>query len=297
MKFRSAPFLSVVLLTTSSTLNAFTISFDYSYDSDGFFDDPARKSTLESAGAFFGSRIADDLAAINSSSRNSFSAEFSNPATGDPNTLDGYNVAADTLVVFAGARSIGGSTLGIGGPGGFSARGSDSYLELVRTRGESGAAGDRSFVTDFGPWGGSLAFDSDVPWYFDNDPSTDESFTGNDFYSVALHELVHVLGFGTSDAWDNRVAGGLFEGPAAGRVALSGDDRHWLDGTFSDVNGVAQETAMDPSITLGTRKGLTELDLNGLRDIGWEVTAIPLPSAFILFGSGLIVFARRIVRG
>ncbi len=52
-----------------------------------------------------------------------------------------------------------------------------------------------------------------------------------------------------------------------GAVPLSPDLAHWREGTADG----GQETLMDPSITTGTRKLLTGLDLAGLADVGWQV--------------------------
>ena len=82
-----------------------------------------------------------------------------------------------------------------------------------------------------------------------------------DFYSVAVHEIAHVLGVGTSDAWSNNVTGGQFTGENAvavngGNITLVGDDAHWAEGVSSFVAGTnaPQETSFDPTITDGTRK-------------------------------------------
>ncbi|MEE9395748.1 MAG: matrixin family metalloprotease [Methylococcales bacterium] len=290
MKFGSVSVLAVVLLLVNSSVNAVTINFNYDFDTNGFFNDSSRRSTLEAAGTFFESHITDELKAIDSS-EGRFDVKFTHPGTGDEEMRTGYSVASDTLVVFAGGRGFGGHTLGVGGPGGFSAGGSDSFLDIVRTRGKTDATG--SSILDFGPWGGSITFDTDSSWYFDQDTTTDESFSGNDFYSVALHELGHLLGIGTSASWNDQVKGTLFTGSASGSVNLDNDTTHWQEGLISTINGVSQETAMDPSLTVGTRKHFTDLDLAALQDVGWEVTAVPLPSALLLFGGGLAVLARR----
>ena len=49
-------------------------------------------------------------------------------------------------------------------------------------------------------------------------------------------------------------------------------------------DGVSQEVVVDPNITVGTRKELTEMDLAFLRDIGFET--IPEPSGVFLAAMG-----------
>ena len=73
----------------------------------------SRRSILNDAGNFLGSRLTDSLAAITLSGVNHFDAVFNRPDNGVLTTLSNFNVAADTLTVFAGGRALGGS-LGVG---------------------------------------------------------------------------------------------------------------------------------------------------------------------------------------
>ncbi len=288
---RLQPAFSIVLLACTGTLPgvalAFNISFDYRFDSNNFFD-AARKSILDSAAAFFESRITDTLDAIEPGPSgfgfdNTFTAKITNPGTGLAQDVVDLTVPADTLIVFVGGRSLGGSTLGQGGPGAYSASGTQTFIDTVSTRGEPGVDPNGITDTDFAPWGGAITFDNDAStnWYFDNDTTTDEAFTGADFYSVALHEIGHVLGIGTADSWDNKIVNGQFTGAASvaanggNTIATTADGGHWAANTQSVIAGTntAQEAAMDPTITLGTRKRFTELDVAGLQDIGWEIQA------------------------
>jgi hypothetical protein len=279
---------------------AVTIAFDYTYDTGAFFSgtNSSRRTLLDTAAAVFTSRIDDSLTSLTPAGSNSWSAQFYNPATGLVETVVNPTIALDTVLVYVGARNLGGSTLGEGGPGGWSASGSQSWFNALQARGQSGAL--LSTPTDFGPWGGSLAFDLDTTWYFDSDPATVESFTGkSDFYSVAVHELGHLLGLGTADSWDTWVSGTTFTGAASRlahsgtNVALSTDLAHWANGTMSTVYGTAtaQETAMDPSITVGTRKYFTNLDFAGLTDVGWEI--VPEPHSALLFVPALVLILLR----
>jgi len=275
-------FLGAALFHAPSAWAAFDISFDYTYDSNNFFADSTRKSILESAAGYFESIIKDDLLAIESSGVNNFTASFFNPSNpNDTVTISNFDVAADTITIFVGSTQLGNSTLGLGGYGGYSVSGTSTFVDNAITRGEtpttSGVRG--ATATDFALWGGSISFNIGANWYFDADPSTNESFNGYDFYSVALHEIGHVLGIGMADSWDNKVNGSnQFTGTNAvaaygAPVPLNPTGGHWADGTQSTVDGAPQEAAMDPTISSGTRKQFTELDVAALEDIGWETSS------------------------
>jgi len=276
------------------------ISFNYSLDTSGFFSDPGRQALLNAAASALDTRLADTLSAISPSGPNSWTAIFNNPSTGTSQNVNNLSVAANTLVIYVGARDLGAGTLGLGGFGGFNGSGTQSWLDTISMRGQSGAPN-----TDFGPWGGSISFNNTATWNFSSGlPSAGQ----NDFYSVALHELGHVLGIGTATSWDNLVNGAnQFTGAASmaafgGAVPLTSDHAHWLSGTMSTLPGTStfQEAAMDPSLTTGTRKDFTVLDFAGLDDIGWDVTPVPEPGQLALVaGLGLLGFAlfrRRVMQ-
>src|SRR5690606_11131670 len=98
--------------------------------------------------------------------------------------------------IYVGARELGSTTLGEGGPGGYSASGSAAWLDVIDLRGQIG--GDSNPPTDFATWGGTITFDITTTWYADQDLTAMESGLGFDLYSTALHEIAHVLGFGTA---------------------------------------------------------------------------------------------------
>ena len=259
-----------------------------------------RRNILESAGNFFSSLITDNLAAITPGGGNTWSAEFFHPSASGTVTIPNLVVPGNTLTVFVGAKNLGAS-LGQGGPGGFSVSGTTAWIDTVVGRGQPGALGSPATQTDFAPWGGMLTFNSQETSYFDSDPTTLETFPGqSDFYSVALHELAHILGYGNAYSWGNLISGGNFMGNASvaafgGLVPLDSAGNHWADGLTSTVYGtsVMQEAAMTPALLVGTRKHFTTLDMAGLQDIGWQV--IPEPATWILFlaGACLLVWCRR----
>lgn len=261
---------------------------------------------------------------------------FDNPSVnGEEVTLDSFILAADTVTIYAGMRPLTGSTLGQGGPAGagfgFSGSGfpaqwigavgsAEAKSNAVMPRGGGPVIGSFSgsstfgsatanYALEYGLLAGTIWFDNDTnndgsvdsapllsgSWNFDYNTT---SFAGkNDFYSVALHELIHALGFGASESWDSLSSGTTWLGPEAialagsGTGLLSADGSHIAANTMSTslFNGLVQEAVMDPSVTVGTRKYLTQLDLAFLRDLGY--TTVPEPGAAALLGLGLLFFA------
>ncbi len=251
-----------------------TIQFDYGYDTGNFFADQSRRDVLQLAADNLTSRITTTPGAITPTPGNNWTITTFNPA--DPFNpasniaLTNSNVAAGTIIVYAGAETgLGGGEAGLGGHGGYSASGSQGWLNSLRTRGHSG----------FATWGGSVTFDPSVNWnYTLNSPAANQI----DFYTVAQHELGHVLGFGTAQEFSRYVSGDSFLGPNA--TAANGgthphlnsnaDQSHWRQGT----NSYGQAVSMQPIVVAGTRVVFSELDYAVLADIGWDVTGFVAPT-------------------
>lgn len=276
--------LAAACLVGAGQASALTIEFDYSYDDGATRLTDGQKLVLSSIAAEFGARLTDTLDAATYRSVSFYDPGVAPVSVANVVTERNLSVAADTIRVFVAAAdltALGSSTLGAGGPGGGTAN----------DRGESNVG-----VSDFAPWGGQISFDTTTTWYVDDDVSTFEPFSGFDFYSVAVHELTHVLGIGTSDSWDARVTATGFAGTASvaaygGIVPLTGDAAHWAAGTTSFVDGLSQQAALTAAIAGGTRKHMTELDWAALSDVGWQVAAaVPEPEswAMMLAGLGLV---------
>ncbi len=284
----------ISLLASSQSALAFNLEFNFDYDSNNFFSDATygtdRTNLLNSAGSYFEGIIQDSFTAIESDDNNHFNASFFNPSAGSSNedrvTITDFSVAADTITIFVGAHNMTGATLAWAGNGGYSTGGTGNdyatWEDNAVTRGQGD--GTQSSViggnaTDFALWGGQIAFNSDSSWYYDPDVS-DSILPGiadkSDFYSVALHEIGHVLGIGLADSWDNQIANGKFTGTNVNAAYGSNPDvqasgGHFAAGTEGTVGSVSQEVAMDPNITLDTQKKFTDVDVAALADIGWEV--------------------------
>lgn len=262
------------------TLLSVQILFDYSHDTNGFFTQhPEAKAILQEAAGDLTSRLSTStpLLAIASSGSNSWTAKPFDPAyPAQTLSIPNLSVPKDSLVVFVGGSNLPtGGELGLGGPGGFVDSGDPAFLATVQSRGQTG----------FAPWGGSISFDISPGdnWYFGTSPSVPQGQA--DFFSVATHELGHILGIGTSSQWRSLVQSGSFIGSHAEAAynhkpvpldQSEPQDRngHWANGVMSNVpDGSAQQAAMDPSIPSGARDYFTALDYAGLQDLGWQVLA------------------------
>jgi len=142
-----------------------------------------------------------------------------------------------------------------------------------------------TFSIDFGLSVGNLWFDDDTQWHFDHTTAVESG--KRDFYSVALHETLHVLGIGGSNAWESLVSGSNWLGGevttvhGTGTGIIDNPDNHFAESLMSAriSDGVLQEIVMDPDIQAGVRKGLTLFDVAALRDLGFNtiIPDVPVP--------------------
>ncbi len=192
-------------------LPSVAIVVDYSFDSGNFFNTQARRDEMQAAANAVGGLINDNLLAIAPSGSDTWSALFPNPSTGQMQAVANLVVPANTLIVYVGGEAMAASgEAGEGTAGGYSASGDQAWLDTVAARGQAGALA--ATPTDYGPWGGSIAFSTTTNFSFSADPGgigPDQV----DFFSTALHELGHVLGLGTSPSWKASTREGRSSGP------------------------------------------------------------------------------------
>jgi hypothetical protein len=252
------------------------IDVRYDYDTSHFFDTQAKQNVMQRAADTISGMLTDELAPIAPSGDNHWLAMFPDPSSWNLCTVEDLNVPADTMIVFVGGCNLGPGELGMSIVGNVMMKGSPSWFDLLRSRGQAGALSTPP--TDFGPWGGTISFNSiGVNWYFGQTTASLQP-SQYDFYSTALHELGHIFGYGDAESWQQNVCADLtgynhsFHGVAS-MAAYGGvpvplaDGGHWAMGVTSE--GVP--VAMDPADPSGERHEFTRLDFAGLTDIGWSV--------------------------
>jgi hypothetical protein len=318
---RLASVLAALFAWTTPSAPALNIVFDYSYDTGNFFGGTNiwRRAYLDRVAEDVEARIGETkLRAIipNVSSNLTWELDFSNPSVGGNTTVIVANrsIPANTIIIYVGARFYstsgnGYEDISFGETGGAFADNipggavGTNWLYTILFRGQPGGDIVSGLNTnEFGPWGGSVSFANNVDWYFDPDPATVDIPPGKtDFYSVAVHEIVHSFGLGTCEAWDARVKviseQSRFTGTNAVRVygtnipvITAANPQHWAEGVTSrnPYDGASQEAALDPSINGTFRKYLTDLDWAALKDLGWEI----LP----LSGTDFVILSNRVDR-
>jgi Ca2+-binding RTX toxin-like protein len=236
---------------------SFNITIDYRFDTSGFFDNAEAKAALEAAADAWEALINDEFDDVPAGSV----FTIANPSDRSQTVSVTLDAPIDDLLLFAGAYALNGP-LGLGGYNGTSIDG-----DVYKARVSSDFRGTGP-VTDFEPYVGTISFDTEASWNFD----TSAPVSGqNDFYSVAMHEIAHVLGIGTAPIFESIGAGGTFDGVNA--LAVTGNAGIPLE---SDISHVTEDYAndtvlMDPSLTVGDRTVPTTYDLAMLADIGYEI--------------------------
>lgn len=238
------------------------IAFDYRFDSAGFFADPARRAALENAASAWSAVLVDEFEDIPAGTTIR-TRDPESPETSATNFTS--ETVIDDVLIFVGCASFSGGIAQSSNP---AAIGSVTDIALsTRLR-------ERYMGARFQPWTGWISFHCDEPWFFDPTPETVNDIPNeqNDFHSTAMHEIAHVLGFGTSDAFAAHVGGGTFTGPQAVAVygmpvPMTASGVHFQSSVVTE----GQVTLMDVSRTVGTRTPATNLDRAAMSDIGYTL--------------------------
>lgn len=245
----------------------FNITFDYRFDSKGAFDAPERRAALEAAAAEWERIIEEDFEDIPAGTE-VLSRDPESPS--EPGQTFVMDEPIDDLVIFVGFSAP-------DGPGGQLAESFPSAaIGSVSDPALSAKLSERYDGPDYEPWTAWLSFDEDEDWYYDATPETGDDIPAGqiDFISVAMHELGHILGFGTATAFFNLVDGqSQFIGTAAvaaygGPVPLTASGFH-LDPSVSSDGG---RPLMDPSDASGERSTITSLERALFSDLGHQIT-------------------------
>lgn len=238
-----------------------------------------------------------------------------------PTTYGPTNLAPDEFTLFARGWNLTGTTLGEGSPVGLGiAAGSEAIYDTFDFETAVNNAADQassnlvrggptvntlnltfnppfdyiSIDVSYGLLGGDIYFDTDTNnngvtdnvatlndyWHFDH--TTTPALTKVDFYSVALHEILHTVGFGSTATWNSLVSGDDWLGSNVATLLGSGADTvspggdHIAQSLISESlsTGEMQTPLMVPSTTDGERRTITRLDAAFLRDIGWNLALL-----------------------
>jgi hypothetical protein len=301
---------------------SFGIQISLDYSNDPFFSThPAAVATLNAAAQDVASAITSSLGATvdtNSATVNSssFALDY-NYSYVDPRTGAGMvsQQVADTVLladqvrIYVGTQSLAATTLGEGATGklGFSfssfAQNQADFTTAVQSVAVAGNANMRRgggpliktvpgsaigvggatvpFSIQGGPNIGSVTFNDTVNWQLDHTaPVAPGQY---DLYSVAVHEILHALGFSKDQSQSfssevspsnsrNWLGSEVVTQLGTGANVLETDSQHVTTGLTSPrlSDGLRQDAVMEPSLAAGTRRSLTLLDLAFLRDIGWQ---------------------------
>ncbi|WP_374798477.1 hypothetical protein [Aerosakkonema funiforme] len=243
---------------------SFNIEFDYRFDTNGFFSDPARRNALEAAANVWENYIQDEFPNVPAG----ISFNVGNPQTGQTTPIT-LTSEIDDLLIFVGAASPPFNNRNfinagaIGGLAGFDAVGSVFSARLIGS--------------NFEPYVGILSFNTNpqingqaVPWFFDETPNTSNDLpigsSYYDFTAAAVHEIGHILGFG-APIFRQLVIDGYFTGPNARTVKVGNGIPIANDGSLSHISSDFP-SLMNPTAQ-ARLPGQAELAI--LADIGYQI--------------------------
>lgn len=239
------------------------IKIDYRFDTKGFFASADRRAALEGAARIWGRLVQDDFPMV---PKGTFVKVRDPEHPAEPAQAFDIDDDIEDLVIFVGSSALAGSTT--------ASSNATAGLSGITDTALAASLQKRFYETPYQPWTGWISFDEGEAWYFDADPETAKTIPAGklDFVSVALHEMCHVLGFGTADAFKALASTGAFDGTKARAASggkapgLTSDRTHFA----SDVLVAGKRPLMDVSDAAGTRYLPTAVDTAVLADLGFH---------------------------
>jgi hypothetical protein len=249
--------------TDFGTSSGFKIILDYRYDTAGYMT-RERRLVMRAAAASWEQFIGSDFSPVPAETTLR-ARDPQNPSDGGIRLTVSYPV--DDVVVFVGSRTIDGLHGALGTAySSFTVAGASAELANALTGRYNG--------NPFQPWVATITFDTADDLFADAtlDTSDDLPRERVDLYSVALHELGHVLGVAECAAYKALVSNGTFTGAKTtslygSAVPLASDNNH----ISKAVRSNGRRVVMDESDAAGERSLITPLDLAVLEDLGYQL--------------------------
>ena len=220
---------------------------------------------------------------------------FNNPTTNNiispligSSTADGNVIGKpNELVVFLGARSHGFSSSNVLASAAQTGH-SYSYTSLSDRDAWLAARNAKDTSSLYQPIAGVSQVNTSKSFYFDTDLTSHSDATSSglvDFYSVMVHEIGHIMGFNSNNAFTNFSSGGSAgSGSWTGanakaeynnqNVPLNGNP-HWGNSLTQGNVNCACHPSMQPSISSNKRTSFSALDFALLKDVGYSISATP----------------------